>query len=106
MPRILVECPPSNDGTLLLVGTTVVGSGGVYVSFWDGEDFEMLVLSVINAVKTWRLSVISVSFSLVSLWFLSASFLLASMVALMKRNFSSELVSTLLHPFGILKLEV
>ena len=38
MPPILVECPPSNGGSLLLVGTTVVGSGGVNVSFWVGED--------------------------------------------------------------------
>ena len=69
MPQILVECPPSNGGALLLVGTTVVGYRGVDVSFWAGKDFEMLVLSVINAVKTWRFSVSSVSFSLVSLWF-------------------------------------
>ena len=106
MSHILVECPPSNSGALLLVGTTVIGSGGVDVSFWAGEDFNMLVLSVINAVKTWRLSVSSVSISLVSLWFLSASCLLDSMVASMPRNCSSELVSILLPPFGILKLEV
>ena len=43
MPPILVEFPPSNSGALLLVGTAVVGSGGVDVSFWVGEDFEMLV---------------------------------------------------------------
>ena len=64
MPQILSEIPPSNDGTLLLVGTTVVGSRGVYVSFWDGEDFEMLVLSFINAIKNWRFSVRSVGFSI------------------------------------------
>ena len=64
MPPILVECPPSNGGDLLLVGTTVVGSGGVDVSFWDGEDFEMLVLSFINAIKNWRFSVRSVGFSI------------------------------------------
>ena len=34
MPPIFVEFPPSNDGTLLLAVTTVVGSGGVGVSFW------------------------------------------------------------------------
>ena len=54
MPLILVECPPSNGEALLLVGTMVVGHGGVNISFWDGEDFEILVLSVINDVKTWR----------------------------------------------------
>ena len=43
MPPILVEFPPSNGEALLLVGTTVVGSGGADVSLWDGEDFEMLV---------------------------------------------------------------
>ena len=69
MPRIFSEIPPSNGGALLLVGTKVVGSGGVDVSFWAGEDLEMLVLSVINAVKTWRFSVSSVSFSLFILWF-------------------------------------
>ena len=69
MPRILVEFPPSNGGSLLLVGTTVVGSGGVDLSLWAGDDFEMLVLSVINAVKTWRFSVSSVSFSSVFMWF-------------------------------------
>ena len=37
MPPILVECPPSNGGDLLLAGTTMAGSGGVYVSFWVGE---------------------------------------------------------------------
>ena len=51
-----------SPGALLLVGATVVGSGRVNVSFWDGEDIEMLVLSVIYYVKTWRLSVSSVSF--------------------------------------------
>ena len=41
MPPILVECPPSNSGALLVVRITVVGFGGVNVSFWAGEDFEM-----------------------------------------------------------------
>ena len=35
--------PPSKGESLLLVGTTVLGSGGVNVSFWVGEDFELLV---------------------------------------------------------------
>ena len=43
MPHILVECTSSNVGVLLLVGTTVVGSRGVDVSFWIGKDFEILV---------------------------------------------------------------
>ena len=43
MPPILVKFPPYNGGALLLVGTTVVGSGRVDVSFWVGEDLEMLV---------------------------------------------------------------
>ena len=78
MPQILSDIPPSNDGPFLLVGTTVVGSGGVDVSLWAGEDFEILVLSVINALKTWRFSVISVSFSLVVLWFSVSSVSLSS----------------------------
>ena len=63
MPPILVEFTPYNGGSLLLARTTVVGSGGVDVSFWAGEDFEILVLSVINAIKTWRFSLSSVGFS-------------------------------------------
>ena len=43
MPPILVECPLSNSEALLLAGTAVVGSVEVDVSFWFGEDFEMLV---------------------------------------------------------------
>ena len=39
MPRILVECPPSNGGALMLAGTTVIDSRGVNVSFWVGKDF-------------------------------------------------------------------
>ena len=43
MPPILVEFSPSNGGALLLVGTTVVGYGLVYVSLWVGEDLLMLL---------------------------------------------------------------
>ena len=57
MTPILVECPPSNGVALLLVGTTVVGSGGIDVSFWVGEDLEVLVLYTMNVVKTLRVSV-------------------------------------------------
>ena len=39
MPPMLVGCSPSNGGSLLLVSTTLVGSGGVDVSLWVGEDF-------------------------------------------------------------------
>ena len=120
VPPILIECLLSNGVDLLLVSTTVVGFGGINLFFWAGEDFEMLFLSVIIAVKTWRFSVSivifssvslwfsvsSVSFSLVFFWFLSASYLLVSMMALMTRNCSSELVSILLPHFGILKLVV
>ena len=80
----------------------------------------MLVLPVINAVKTWRFSVSNVIFALVSLWFsvssvgfssvllwfLSAYCLLVSIVSSMTRKFSSDLVSILLPSFGIFKLEV
>ena len=59
MPPILVECPPSNGGSLLLVGTTVLGSGGVDVPFWVGEDFDMLVYSIMNVVKTLSVSLMS-----------------------------------------------
>ena len=43
MPTILVYCPPSNAGSLLLDGTTVVGSLGVDVSFWVGYDYILLI---------------------------------------------------------------
>ena len=114
MPPILFDIPPSNGGTLLLVLTLVVGSGGVDVSFWAGEDFEMLLLSFFIVAKIGLIVslvslcfyVSSVSLSAVSLWFLSDSCLLASMVTSMARKFSSDLVSILLPPFGILKLGV
>ena len=61
--------PLSNGGALLLVGTTVVGSRGVDVSFCVGEDFEMLVWSIINAIKTWRFFVRCVTFSSVFICF-------------------------------------
>ena len=66
MPQILVEFPPSNGGALLLSGTTVVGSGGFNVSFWAGDNFELLLWSIIDvmvAVKTLSYSVIFFSFS-------------------------------------------
>ena len=50
MPPILVEFPPYNGGSLLLSVTTVVGSVGVNVSFWLGENdivliwFDLLIL--------------------------------------------------------------
>ena len=107
MPEMFSEIPPFNGGSLLLVWTVVVGSGGVDVYFWAGEDFEMLLLSFFIYAKIWLSdSASSVIFSVVSLWFLSDSFLLASMVASMTRNWSPDLVSILLPPFGILKLEV
>ena len=106
MPPIFSEIPPSNGGYLLLVWTVVVGSGGVDASFWAGEDFEMLFLSF-SSSKTWlSVSVICLMFSVVSLWFLSAYCLMASILASMARNWSSDLVSILLPPFGILKLGV
>ena len=37
MSPIFVECLPSNIGALLLVGTTVVGSGGVDLSSYVGD---------------------------------------------------------------------
>ena len=43
MLPILVECPPSNGGSLLLSGTTVVGSRGVDVSLWVGGDDIVLI---------------------------------------------------------------
>ena len=49
MSPIFSDIPPSNGGALLLVWTVVVGSGGVDVSFWAGEDFEMLFLSFSSA---------------------------------------------------------
>ena len=103
---IFSEISPSNGGDFLLVWTVVVGSGGVDVYLWAGEDLEMLFLSFSHA-KTWLIvSVSCLMFSVVSLWFLSDSCLLASMVASMAKNWSSDLVSILLPPFGILKLGV
>ena len=101
MPPTLSEIPPSNSGALLLVWTVVVGSRGGDVSFWAGEDVEILFLSIFIAVKrsvsfslvslsfslvSFLFSVSSVSFSSVFLWFLSDSCLLDSMVASMTRN--------------------
>ena len=107
MPPIFSEIPPSNGGALLLVWTVEVGYGGVDVSFWAGEYFEMLFLSLFISAKTWlSVPVICLMFSVVSLWFLSSSCLLASMVASMERIWSLDLVSILLPPFGILKIGV
>ena len=111
MQPILVECPPSNGVALLLVGTTVVGSGVVDVSFLAGEDVEMLFLSIIIAAKrsvilslvSFWLSVSSMSFSSLFLWFLSDYCLLSSIGYSMMSNFSSDLVFILLPPFGIWK---
>ena len=44
MAPILVECPPSNGGSLLLYGTMMVWYRGVYVSFWVGDDDIVLIL--------------------------------------------------------------
>ena len=49
MPPIFVECLPSDGGDLLLAVTTVVGSGGVDVSFWVGEDDRVLSWFKVNA---------------------------------------------------------
>ena len=107
MTPILLEIPTSNGGALLLVWTVVVGSRGFDLSFWAGEDFEVLFSSFCISAKTWlSVYVSSVILSVVSLCLLSDSCLLASMVASMARNWSSELVSILLPPFGILKLGV
>ena len=43
MPPILVNFPPSNSVAFLLAVTMLLGSGGVNVSFWVGEDFENIV---------------------------------------------------------------
>ena len=67
MPPIFSEIPPSSGGSLLLVWTVVVGSGGVDVSFWAGEDLEMLFLSFFISAK------ICLSVSLVSLCFSASS---------------------------------
>ena len=68
MQPIFPEIPPSNGGALLLVWTVVIGSGGVDVSFWDGEDFEMLFL-FFSYAKTWlSVSVSCLMFSVALLW--------------------------------------
>ena len=43
MPLILVEFTPSICVYLLLDETTVLGYGGVDLSFWAGDNFEFLV---------------------------------------------------------------
>ena len=47
---IFVECPPSDGGALLLVGTKVVGSWAFGESFWFGEDFDILILYIIYVI--------------------------------------------------------
>ena len=65
MPPIFSEIPPYNGVALLLVWTVVVGSGGVDVSFWAGEDFEMLFLLFFISAKIW-LSVSVICFDVLS----------------------------------------
>ena len=59
MPPLFSDIPPSDGGALLLVCTVLVGSGGVDVSFWAGEDFEILILSIMNDVKVLSVSLMS-----------------------------------------------
>ena len=43
MTPIILDFPPSNGGAFLLVGNTLVGSGGFGESFWVDKDFKVLI---------------------------------------------------------------
>ena len=106
MPPIFVDCPMTNDGSLLLAGTAVVWSGGFGKSFWVGEYFKLLIWSVIASRIALNYFVIFIIFSSDSCRLDFISSLLASISACMMMNCSSGFFFILLPPLGILKLEV
>ena len=57
MTPIFIDCPTSNGGALLLSRTKVVGYGGFGEYFWVGDDFKVLILSVIFAIIVLNYSV-------------------------------------------------
>ena len=106
MQPFFVDCPPSNVGALLVVMTTVVGPRGFGESLWVGEDFKLLIRSMIyaNIALIYYVSFIIPSSESCLLAFISC--LLASIAACMMMKFSSVLLSILLLHFGTLKLGV
>ena len=50
MLPIVVKCQQSNDYALILVSTTVVGSWGFGIYLWVGEEFYILIWSIIDVV--------------------------------------------------------
>ena len=79
MSPIFVEFPPSNGGALFLAGITVVGSQAIGESIFPGEDFEILIWSIIDEIIDVR--------SYVSFLIFSSEFcLLDSIVACMASN--------------------
>ena len=91
MPTIFIDCTLSNGWALRLARTTVVGSGRFGGSFWVGEDFKVLIWSVIDvmdyAIFSLNYSVRSIIFSSKSCLLDFISFLLDSIVAYMKMIF-------------------
>ena len=63
MPPIFVDGPPSNGGSILLYGTTVVVPGGFGESLWVYKDFKVLIWSVIAASIILNYSVDFIIFS-------------------------------------------
>ena len=79
IPPILVYCPPSNGGSLLLSGTKVVCSGGFVESFWVGNYFKVLIWYLINVIDDGRIALNSyvrfiTSSSSLACWFLYLAF--------------------------------
>ena len=110
MPPIFVDRPPSNGGALMLSGITVVGYGYFGESLCVGDDFRVLILSVIYVKDDVRIALKSsmsfIIFSSESCFLAFISCLLDSIAACMVMKFSSDFLSILLIPFGILKIEV
>ena len=95
IPHSFVECPTSNGGYLLLVGNIVVGT----------EDL-VNPSGMVDAKIAFQSLVTFIIFSSESCLLDFISFLLDSILACTNMNCSSDLLSILLPPFGILKLEI
>ena len=53
----IIECPPSNGQAFFLDGATVVGSWAFDESLLSGEDFEILIWPILDAIIAVRYSV-------------------------------------------------
>ena len=104
------DFPLSNGGDLLLARTTVLCYGGFGESLWVGNHFKALIWYVIYVVDdasiALKSSVSFIIFSSDSCLLAFIYWLLASIAACMMKKCLSELLSILLLPFGIMKLEV